>query len=117
LFSANPHIFSLLLCIFVACNRTVGAVVQEIIAELEDSLMVLNALLGNRYNAPFLATIQLWIGRITTCVERLELWMHVQSLWTYMEAVFSGAESWLRVVSFCVDHSHHTDVALHISFC
>lgn len=72
----------------------VVSAVQETVAGLEDSLLVLHALLGNRYNAPFLTTIQQWLQRLTTCTERLELWMHVQSLWAYMEAVFSGTETW-----------------------
>eukprot|EP00698_Gefionella_okellyi_P018829 TRINITY_DN568_c0_g1_i2.p1 TRINITY_DN568_c0_g1~~TRINITY_DN568_c0_g1_i2.p1 ORF type:complete len:4478 (+),score=1217.70 TRINITY_DN568_c0_g1_i2:54-13487(+) len=69
-----------------------GAAIQDLTASLEDSLMILAALLGNRYNAPFKEQIKAWVQKLTTCSERLEHLMSVQSLWAYMEAVFSGGD-------------------------
>ncbi|KAK5645861.1 hypothetical protein RI129_004325 [Pyrocoelia pectoralis] len=69
-----------------------GGDVTDIISMLEDSLMVLNSLLTNRYNAPFKKDLQTWANKLVTTSEVLEKWMQVQSLWVYLEAVFVGGD-------------------------
>ncbi|TMW45046.1 hypothetical protein DOY81_009872 [Sarcophaga bullata] len=69
-----------------------GAETQEIIASLEDSIMVMNSLSSNRYNAPFKKEIQLWLGKLVSTGEILEKWLIVQNLWIYLEAVFVGGD-------------------------
>lgn len=69
-----------------------GVETQEIVALLEDSLMIMNSLASNRYNKPYKKDIMLWLAKLGNTGEVLEKWLIVQNLWTFLEAVFVGGD-------------------------
>ncbi|XP_026153434.1 dynein heavy chain 8, axonemal-like [Mastacembelus armatus] len=69
-----------------------GADTTEFLTILEDNLMVLGSLLSNRYSAYYKGEIQDWVFKLSTSSEVIELWITVQNLWIYLEAVFVGGD-------------------------
>lgn len=64
----------------------------ELVEKLEDSQMTLGSMASNRYSAPFREDVTGWITKLSTVSEIVEQWLMVQSMWMYMEAVFSGGD-------------------------
>ena len=64
----------------------------ELIEKLEDTQMALGSMATNRYSAPFKEEVAEWIAKLSTVSEIVEMWLVVQNMWMYMEAVFSGGD-------------------------
>ena len=64
----------------------------EVVTALEEGQMLLGGMASNRYAAPFREEVSAWLKRLDIVAECLESWLGVQSLWMYMEAVFSGGD-------------------------
>jgi dynein heavy chain len=62
----------------------------ELVEKLEEAQVALSALAANRAALPFRERVGAWSGRLAAVSDVLEQWLAVQSMWTYMEAVFSG---------------------------
>jgi dynein heavy chain len=60
--------------------------------KLEETQMVLNALMNTRYNAFFRLDLLDWVKRLAQVREIVELWLAVQSSWMYLEAVFASGD-------------------------
>ncbi|CAD7698753.1 unnamed protein product [Ostreobium quekettii] len=69
-----------------------GSDTAELVEKLEDSQMTLGSMATNRYSAPFREEVHEWIVKLSTVSEIVEQWLMVQSMWMYMEAVFSGGD-------------------------
>ncbi len=84
--SPGPRLSSLSVSIVQASETA------ELVEKLEDSQMTLGSMASNRYSAPFREDVNGWITKLSTVSEIVEQWLMVQSMWMYMEAVFSGGD-------------------------
>lgn len=74
------------------CCTLQASETAELVEKLEDSQMTLGSMASNRYSAPFREEVNGWINKLSTVSETVEQWLMVQSMWMYMEAVFSGGD-------------------------
>lgn len=64
----------------------------ELKEKLEDATMVLGSLAASRYSVPFRPELVAMSSKLGAVSEIMEQWLAVQSMWSYMEAVFSGGD-------------------------
>lgn len=66
--------------------------VSEIIANLDDSLVTINTVLGSRYVAGIRDMVESWRRRLMLFQETLDEWMMCQRTWMYLETIFSSPD-------------------------
>ncbi|KAH0792655.1 Dynein heavy chain family protein [Histomonas meleagridis] len=69
-----------------------GAETNEIVTKIEDSVIILSSLNSNRFVGRFKKEVELWMKKLTTSSSVIAEWLQVQSMWIYLEAVFSGGD-------------------------
>ncbi|KAG8470448.1 hypothetical protein KFE25_008869 [Diacronema lutheri] len=69
-----------------------GGATAELMELLEEAQMVLGSMMASRYVAPFKEDVQEWITKLSTVSEIVESWVQVQSMWMYLEAVFTSGD-------------------------
>lgn len=62
----------------------------DTLEKLEDSLMTLNSLTSNRAAIPFKELLDINLKDLNSVEECLQIWLNMQSTWSYMDAVFSN---------------------------
>lgn len=64
---------------------------ERLLEQLEDAQALLASMLTSKYIAPLRDDTALWAKKLKDVTEVLELWLQVQDLWQYLEAVFSNS--------------------------
>ncbi len=69
-----------------------GGATAEMMEALEESQMALGSMLASRFVVPFQDVANEWVEKLSSVAEILELWMNVQAMWQYLEAVFTSGD-------------------------
>lgn len=64
---------------------------ERLLEQLEDAQALLASMLTSKYIAPLRDDTAMWAKKLKDVTEVLELWLQVQDLWQYLEAVFSNS--------------------------
>ncbi|KAJ8314952.1 hypothetical protein KUTeg_007102 [Tegillarca granosa] len=67
------------------------AFTERLLEQLEDAQALLANMLTSRYIGPLRDEAASWAEKLKEVAEVLELWLEVQDLWQYLEAVFSNS--------------------------
>ncbi|XP_059166583.1 dynein axonemal heavy chain 8-like [Physella acuta] len=67
------------------------AFTERLLEQLEDAEALLAMMLTSRYIGPLRDEAASWAEKLKEVAEVLELWLEVQDLWQYLEAVFSNS--------------------------
>ena len=74
---------------------------EHLLEQLEDAEALLAGMLTSKHIGPMREEAASWAEKLKEVGEVLELWLEVQDLWQYLEAVFSNsAASKVRVSSY-----------------
>jgi len=69
-----------------------GVETAELMEKLEETMMNLGSMAASRYITPFREEVQVWVNKFSTVSEQLEIWIQVQGMWMYLEAVFTSGD-------------------------
>ncbi|KAK6187606.1 hypothetical protein SNE40_005595 [Patella caerulea] len=64
---------------------------ERLLEQLEDAQALLASMLTSRYIGPLRDEAASWAEKLKEVAEVLELWLEVQDIWQYLEAVFSNS--------------------------
>ncbi|XP_067674368.1 uncharacterized protein [Haliotis asinina] len=67
------------------------AFTERLLEQLEDAQALLASMLTSRYIGPLRDEAASWAEKLKEVAQVLELWLEVQDLWQYLEAVFSNS--------------------------
>jgi hypothetical protein len=74
---------------------------EHLLEQLEDAEALLAGMLTSRYIGPMREEAASWAEKLKEVGEVLELWLEVQDLWQYLEAVFSNSAASKVRMMFC----------------
>ena len=66
--------------------------VSEVVANLDDSLVTINTVLGSRYVAGIRQYVDTWRTKLMHFQETLDEWLTCQRNWMYLETIFGSAD-------------------------
>lgn len=66
--------------------------VEEIITNLDDSLVTISTIMGSRYVAGIKDVVESWRKKLVTFQETLDEWLVCQRGWMYLETIFSAPD-------------------------
>ena len=64
---------------------------EEVYTALDESLALINAVLGSRYVAPLREEAEKWKLHINTLSDIVDLWVQLQKNWMYLENIYMKA--------------------------
>ncbi len=65
---------------------------DELILQLEDHMLNLQAISSSKFISIFKDRVKLWEKQLNNVSETLDIWFKVQRKWIYLESIFVGAE-------------------------
>jgi len=66
--------------------------IDEVIIDLDDSLVTVNTILGSRYVKPIREKVDEWQVKLILFQDSLEEWLTCQKNWMYLESIFSAPD-------------------------
>eukprot|EP00698_Gefionella_okellyi_P007651 TRINITY_DN186_c0_g4_i1.p1 TRINITY_DN186_c0_g4~~TRINITY_DN186_c0_g4_i1.p1 ORF type:complete len:3955 (+),score=1074.62 TRINITY_DN186_c0_g4_i1:43-11907(+) len=66
--------------------------VDDVVQQLEDSLLTISTIAGSQFVAPIRQTVQDWEHKLLVAQETLDEWLGVQRAWLYLESIFSAPD-------------------------
>ena len=81
---------------------------EEINLQLEDHLLNLQTMSGSRFVGRYAQKVRTWEKTLNMVVETLDVWYNVQRKWMYLESIFIGADSVLKLNFLRAPRHDHT---------
>ncbi|GBG25533.1 Dynein heavy chain 6, axonemal [Hondaea fermentalgiana] len=72
-------------------DKIIGGV-DDVIVDLDDSLVTINTILGSRYVKPIRSQVDEWRNKLVLFQETFEEWLLCQRNWMYLESIFSAPD-------------------------